>query len=293
MAFDRGGLRRGHEASRYRPTLRGVRWWNRKRIMLLTGASGFLGRHLVEASEQGAWELLAPSSQVLDVRSRARVADEVGEWKPNVVVHLAYRRDDRRVIVDGSRHVATAAAAAGARLIHLSTDLVFAGREAPYTEADRPDATVDYGRWKAEAEGEVLRAHPGALVIRTSLLYGTEHLGTPQRDVQEVMSGRSTMRFFTDELRCPAHAADVAAAIVVLADRPDVTGVLHVAGPQAVSRAEFARAIAAWLGFDPARVPTTSLAESGQSRPGRVLLDSSRAASLGLRCRSVADALAR
>ena len=152
-----------------------MRWTRQnKRLMLVTGASGFLGRHLMAASEAGRWETLAPSSGSMDIRSRARVLDEITTWRPQVVVHLAYRRDDRQIIVDGTRNVAEAAAAAGARLIHLSTDVVFAGRERPYTEADATDARIDYGRWKAEAEVVLWQAHPGALAIRTSLLYGTE-----------------------------------------------------------------------------------------------------------------------
>ena len=258
--------------------------------MMVTGASGFLGWHLLRAAAD--WEVLAPSSAALDVTDRERVATELSSWQPTVVVHLAYRRDDRRVIVEGSRNVAATAAAAGARFVHLSSDLVFAGRERRYTEDDLPDTAAGYGRWKAEAEAEVRRAHPDALVLRTSLLYGSEHLSRPQLDVDDVLAGRRSMKFFTDEIRCPAHAGDVAAAIVALAGRPEVTGVLHVAGPDAVSRADLARAFARQLGADPSLVPTSSLAESGLERAGTVVLDSSRAASLGIRCRHLADALA-
>jgi len=261
--------------------------------MLITGASGFLGRHLVEASEAGHWELLAESSSSLDIRQRIRVLDHITTWKPNVVVHLAYKRDDRQVIVDGTRNVAEAARAAGARLIHLSTDVVFAGRDRPYTETDNPDAITDYGRWKLEAEDAAHQMHPGVLALRTSLLYGTERLAPIQQDVAQVMAGHSRMQFFTDEFRCPAHAADVAAAIVALADRREVTGVLHVAGPHVVSRAHLAHAFAGWLGYDPVGVPTTTLRESGLHRPGMVALDSSRAAALGIRCRSLEEALGR
>lgn len=264
----------------------------RKRLMMVTGASGFLGRHLVPASGQGGWELLAPDSQAFDVRRADLVAEEIRAWKPTTVVHLAYRRDDRAIIVDGSRNVARACAAAGSRMIHLSTDLVFAGREWPYGEDDLPDATLDYGRWKAEAEAAVLHAHPDTLVMRTSLLYGTEYPSPAQRDVADVLAGRRAMRFFTDEYRCPAHAADVASAIVQLASMPHVSGVLHLAGPQVVSRANLACAVAAWLGLDPARVPTASLAESALHRPGHIALDTSRATALGLRLRTVEEALA-
>jgi dTDP-4-dehydrorhamnose reductase len=261
-------------------------------LLVVTGATGFLGTHLVEAASSAGWQLIALPSGTLDVRDRARVIDQVASWKPRAVVHLAYRRD-RDVIVLGSRNVAEAAAAIGASLVHLSTDLVFAGRAMAYAEADSPDAGAGYGRWKAEAEAEVLHAHPDAVLVRTSLMYGTHHLATIQHDVAEVLAGRSTMAFFTDEYRCPAHAADVAAAVVALADRSDLPGPLHVAGPQAVSRADLAAAFASQMGGDPSQLRTCTVAESGQDRAADVLLDSTRAASLGIECRPLAEALHR
>lgn len=259
--------------------------------MLVTGMSGFLGQHMIEASELGDWELLSPSRSSLDVRHRPRVLDEITTWKPNVVVHLANRNNDRETIVDGTRYVAEAAAAAGSRLIHISTDLVFAGRERAYDESDQPDAQLPYGQWKAAAEQMVARAGGNSLIIRTSLLYGTDHQAPIQRDVAAVVSGRSDMRFFTDEFRCPAHADDVAKAIVALADRPEVVGVLNVAGPRALSRAELAGLFAERMGSSRAQLPTSTSRESGLDRPTNVVLNTSAAAAIGIRCRAIEEAL--
>ena len=259
--------------------------------MLVTGMTGFLGQHLSAASEVADWELLSPSKALLDVRHRARVLDEVMAWTPNVVVHLANRNDDRETIVDGTRYVAEAAASAGSRFIHLSTDLVFAGRDQAYTEGDEPDAQLAYGQWKAAAEQMVARAGGNSLIIRTSLLYGTDTQAPIQRDVANVVAGRSSMRFFTDEFRCPAHADDLAAAIIALAERADITGTLHVVGPRAISRAELAGIFAERFGAAPAQIPTSTSRESGLDRPANVLLNSSVAASLGLRCRPIEEAL--
>ena len=175
--------------------------------------------------------------------------------------------------------------------MHLSTDLVFAGRPDPYTEADVPSPIIDYGRDKLDAEAVVLATAPGAVVVRTSLLYGTARSSTAQLDVEAAADGTSTMTFFTDEVRCPTHAADVAAAIVALAGRTEVTGVLHLAGPRPMSRAEFARLNATWLERSPSRIRTSSIAEHGLVRPGHVVLDSARATALGLTCRDPYDAL--
>jgi dTDP-4-dehydrorhamnose reductase len=259
--------------------------------MLVTGGSGFLGQHLAIASEADSWELLAPPSTVLDIRRRERAIEEITSWKPYAVVHLAYRRDDRRAIVDGSRNVAEAAARCGARLVHLSSDAVFPGRPQPYTEADEPFPITEYGRLKLEAEAAVTATCPGAVLLRTSLLYGTDRLATIQHDVERAINGRAPMTFFTDEYRCPAHAADVATAVSTLAARVDISGPLHVAGPDAVSRAELAANFARWMGFNPALLRTATLEGSGVIRPARVVLDSSIASRHGLRCRSLGDAL--
>lgn len=268
-----------------------IRWRShRKHLMLVTGASGFLGQHLMMASERNSWELVAPSSRIIDILNRERTVGEIKEWRPNVVVHLAYRRDDRRVIVDGSRNVAEGARAAGARLVHVSTDMVFAGRPIAYDEKVTPNPITPYGAWKYEAEQEVTEVMPRAVLVRPSLLYGTDHLAPSQLDVQRACTGVTTMTFFTDEVRCPAYAGDVAAAISSLAGMGDVHGPVHVAGPP-MSRADYARHVASWLGFHPDQVPTGTLADSGHIRPSTVILNTSKAEEMGLHCRPVAEVL--
>lgn len=263
----------------------------RRRVMLVTGASGFLGRHLVRGSVGAEWEIIAPNSSTMDVTNRAQVIDTITGWKPDVVTHLAYRKD-RRTIVDGSRHVAEACVGARSRLVHMSTDVVFAGRRAPYTERDVPDPLVEYGIDKRDAELAVTTIDPTAAIIRTSLLYGTD---TPSRFQVELADalrrGGANMTFFTDEFRCPVHVDDIARAIGVVATQHGSSGVLHVAGPERLSRLDYAGALASHAGFPNADLPSSTVFESGQVRAGNVVLDSSLAATLGIRCRSLRDTL--
>jgi len=99
------------------------------------------------------------------------------------------------------------------------------------------------------------------------------------------------MTFFSDEFRCPVHATDVAAGIVRIAADNSITGPLHVAGPEPVSRVDYAAALARYAGLGHISLPTTTLAESGMVRPANVVLDSSLATSLGIECRSLREAL--
>lgn len=259
--------------------------------MLVTGGTGFLGRHLTGTDASRGWEIYAPGSRSMDIRDDRQVLDEITDWRPSVVVHLAHRKDDRKAIVDGTAAVAAAAARAKARLVHMSTDVVFRGGAHSYNERDLTSPITDYGAWKAKAEELALASQDDVLVVRTSLLYGTSTIAQIQHDVAAAVRGTRPMRFFTDEIRCPAHARDVADAIAIVAGRRDLTGVLHVAGPQAVTRAELARRFARWMGLDPDRVPVGTRSDSPVPRAGRVVLDCERAAELGLRCRSLDEVL--
>lgn len=262
--------------------------------MLVTGASGFLGRHLVGPPVTAEWTVIAPTSTSFDVRRRDATVAAVRELRPDVVVHLAYRKGDRTAIVDGSANVAEAAQAAGAHLVHLSTDLVFGGRPLPYSESDAPAPVIGYGVDKADAERAVATRCPDAVIVRTSLLYGTEQPSPAQDRLAAFArdpSGRDAMAYFTDEVRCPTHAGDVARAVVALAARPDIGGPLHIAGAEPISRAALAALMLRHLGAPDVALPTSTIAESGLVRPGNVVLDVSRATGLGIGCRPVSAVL--
>jgi dTDP-4-dehydrorhamnose reductase len=245
--------------------------------LLVTGGSGYLGSELVRRS--GAVGL---SSADVDVREGEAVERLVASHRPDAVVHTAYRQDPPdawSTNVDGSRNVARAVARSGARLVHMSTDVVFDGRLGrPYREDDAITPVTDYGRSKAAAEAVVLDELPEALLVRTSLIYGG---ATPSKHEAAALDpGRV---FFTDELRSPILVGDLADALLELVAL-DVSGPLHVAGADGVSRCEFARLIAR-------REVGCTTAPPG--RPLDCRLDSSRARSLlRTRLRGVREVLA-
>lgn len=261
----------------------------RPRRLVVTGGTGFLGQHIITSPAAEAFEIIAPASNVLDLRQDADVRNAFDEWRPDAVIHTAYRRGDRPSNVDATRHVATASMAVGARLVHVSTDALFAGRNEPYTELDPPTPIHDYGHDKADAEALVADLRDAAVTVRTSLIFGTTRPSLHEVAVRDAIAGVCAMSFFTDEYRSAVLVDDLAAALVELAGVHEITGLLHLGGPTPLSRAELAVMTARRNGWDEAGLQFSTNADSGLHRPARVVLDSSRAAGLGLTVRGPAQ----
>ncbi|MEN3357831.1 MAG: dTDP-4-dehydrorhamnose reductase [Mycobacteriales bacterium] len=264
------------------------------RRLLITGGTGYLGAELVRLAPAAGWDVTAthlrtePADpgvhwQRLDVTDAAAVADAIRTVAPDAVVHTAYLRegpDAEAVTVDGAVAVAVAARAAGARLVALSTDVVFGGdRVGRYTEDDAARPVSAYGAAKLAAEAAVARVDPHALLVRTSLLYGGPAPGPHEEAALEVAQGEREATFFTDEVRCPTQVGDIAAALLELV-RTDAAGPLHVAGSDAVSRYEFARLVATAAGLPAGRLRGGLSGDAGLVRPRNCALDCTRAGRL-------------
>jgi dTDP-4-dehydrorhamnose reductase len=215
--------------------------------ILVTGGTGYLGRELAGrgsaresagALSRGPEVVGVSRSTGVDVRDEDAVRRALAGV--DAVIHTAYVQDGPEAWstnVDGSRAVARAAA--GLRLIHLSTDVVFGGAKgSPYVEGDPLDPVTDYGRSKAAAEAEVAHEHPGALIVRTSLIYGGAE---PSK--HELAALDPANAFYTDEIRSPVQVGELAERLLELVES-DLAGPLHLGGADAVSRHEFAELIA-------------------------------------------------
>ncbi len=258
--------------------------------VLITGVSGFLGRwvatfataHYEVMGTYFRHAVVLPGVRTfpLDICDPQAVADCVAHWQPEVILHAAVYIGEvtrmREVIVEGTGHLLRAAEQVGAYFVYVSTDLVFDGEHAPYAETDPPRPVLPYGQAKWEAERQV-RCFPGnALIVRPSLLC---HLDPPDprtRWVLKAANGQVEATFFVDEFRTPAWVVDVARALVeVMARR--VQGVLHLAGPQRLSRYDLAVRLAHAWGLPSDRLRAGRREESGLIRPGDTSLDTARA----------------
>jgi dTDP-4-dehydrorhamnose reductase len=242
--------------------------------LLVTGGCGYLGQELVRRAPGRGWEVRATwfarppqgeaewvQADVCDEEAMARAAADV-----QAVIHTAYRQGEGEWETNADGSAAVAAASRGARLVHVSTDLVFDGRRGSYREDDPVAPVGPYGCSKAEAERRVAELHPEAAIARTSLIYGGA-----ERGPQERLAATGTC-FFVDEIRSPVQVGDLASALLDLLER-DVRGPLHLGGADDVSRFDFA----VLLGADPEAIERTY---TTPDRAPDVSLDSSRAAEL-------------
>jgi dTDP-4-dehydrorhamnose reductase len=205
----------------------------------------------------------------------------VTRFDPQVIIHTAGSNKPAEtmdaVIRQGAANVAEAATACGARLIHISTDVVFDGQHAPYREPDPPRPVHAYGRAKAAAEAIVAR-HPRHVIVRTSLIYGLQEMDRGTSWIVEALQASRPVTLFTDQFRNPIWVDALCRACLELAEAP-YTGILHVAGQQTLSRAEFGLKMLDWWGVQDRQ--TLSFGPGDADRwPADCTLDVSRARAL-------------
>jgi dTDP-4-dehydrorhamnose reductase len=216
--------------------------------ILLTGASGFLGHHLAAELRARGLDWVGAGRREADLPLHLgdpASLDALDEVRAAHVLHaaalasLAACEDDPQrafaVNADATRGLAERC---GGQILFVSTDLVFGGDRAPYHADDPPAPRSVYGRSKAVGESAVREA--GGLVVRVPLLFGPSFDGL--RGATDMLrSARGRLPLYTNEFRTPLHVVDAARTLVDLLLEGPGAGVLHLAGPERVSRYELGR----------------------------------------------------
>ncbi len=265
--------------------------------MLITGAGGYLGQHLtaiaaprfrIYAAYHSAPNSIITGQPVpLDLADRVAVHVLVRQIQPDAIIHAAAINPGAgneaammQVNAAGSRYIAEAAASAGIRLVHVSSDVVHNGRAAPYADDAPPAPLNGYGRSKAAAEAAVQGVCPQAAIVRTSLIYGLAKMDRGTAGFATQLAQKDRLTLFGDVIRQPVEVDSLSRALLKLAES-NFAGYLNIAGRQAVTRSDFGRQMLAYWGIETSnRVQTGRAADISDTIPLDLRLNITKAQTL-------------
>jgi len=233
--------------------------------VLILGATGLLGKDLMR--EWQGDTVTGFGSRDADIRNAEQVVSVIQDLRPEwVVLAAAYTNVDDcetnqelalSVNRDGAVNVASAAKKTGARLVFVSSDYVFDGKNrSPYEVDDERNPQSVYGRSKAEAEVRLLDTLRDCCIARTSWLFGTGGKCFPDT-ILRVAETRPTIDVVDDQRGCPTYTADLARGIIALC-RKNASGIVHVTNAGECTWFDFAREILTSVGSPTEVRPTTS-----------------------------------
>lgn len=228
--------------------------------VFVIGASGLVGGNCVKHFAEMGWEVkgsyfsFAVDGTVFYNTLEPRHPDnfDIAAYKPDVIVHCGalthvdycetHEEESFEKTVQSTLNIIELAKQCNARMVYLSTDYVFDGREGPYREDDPVNPISVYGRHKLQAEKAVLREIPTSLVLRVTNVYGDEVRGKNfvARIVEQCQAGQKlTLKLPYDQFATPTNAWDIARAMFVLL-RDGKQGVYHIGSTDYVNRVELA-----------------------------------------------------
>ena len=262
---------------------------------VIFGAGGLLGQALANELPAGGHEVVGALGGRADgdITNAALVGETLARLRPEVVVNSAawtdvdgaedHRAEAFRANAEGPEILARACTAAGAALVHYSTDFVFDGeRETPYDESVPAVPISVYGESKLEGERRVQALCPRAFVVRVGCLYGRGGRNFPSTVLRRLRAGE-LIRADNERRVSPTWAVAVARLTAQLAHRQHF-GLYHGTAQGETSWADFARFVADAAAVREARVEAVagSSLKLKAARPRRAVLISRRLPEVGL-----------
>jgi len=273
--------------------------------LLLTGASGFLGWNICREAYK-SWEIFGTvfthpvkikgvkivKTDLTRYREFRKIFKEIG---PDAVIHTAalsspdyceqHKSGTRKINVDVPVNIAGLCSDSGIPFAFTSSDLVFDGLNAPYTEDDPVCPVNVYGEQKVRAEEGIMKRYPGAAVCRMPLMFGDPGPAASsffQTMVTALREGRE-LRLFEDEYRTPISGQTAAEGLFIALEK--MNGIIHLGGTERISRYHFGLLMMGVLGIRDARLLRCRQKDiaTAAARPPDISLDSSKAYAKGFR----------
>jgi len=262
-----------------------------KRI-LICGANGLLGQRLsLMLSTQNDYEVLSTSVErsfvfdkmlldynQLDITNRSDVKSLISSYQPDVILNAAaatnvdwcesHREEAWKANVIAVENLAEASRKVGAKLIHVSTDYIFDGKNGPYDEEAQPNPIGYYGKTKLASENAVRVAEISHTILRTIVLYGS---GIDVKAnfalwvVNNLKAGKQ-ITVVDDQLGNPTFVSDLAMAMIK-AFELNREGIFHIGGGDRLSRYDFALQAAEVFGLDASLIKRIKTSDLKQDSP--------------------------
>lgn len=274
--------------------------------ILVTGANGLLGQTLIMQLLEKKYEVIGtgrgPTRLIaaavegytykdLDITDGPATSEFIIQENPALIVHAAamtqvdqcelHKQECYNVNVTATRFIIDAALAIQAKLIYVSTDFIFDGKDGPYREDDTPAPVNYYGSTKLVAENAVMESGLDWAIARTILVYGTvPSVGRVNIVgwVKTMLEEKHPINMVTDQLRTPTFVKDLARGIVLMIEK-NATGIYHLSGEEQMTPYQMAVETARFFGLDPSLVKEAASPDIRQPavRPPRTGFDITKA----------------
>ncbi len=257
--------------------------------ILVTGSHGLVGQKTVELFARcRTYTLILTSRQEqsifdepnlvyrqMDITNKKSIRTVLDELEPEIIINAAAYVDvdacehDRatawQVNASGVENLVHASKLIGAKIIQVSTDYIFDGKNGPYDEQERPSPINYYGKTKLAAENILRTSGISYAILRTLFLYGAgfqTKANFPDKVLKALESGEQ-VKAPDDQFSNPTLADDVAYAILKVVEL-NRSGVYNIGGPVWMSRFEFAKKIASAFGHDKRKIIPVKMASMKQ-----------------------------
>ena len=263
---------------------------------LITGANGQLGRCLQKTLDSKRIEFVALSRADLDITNIGQVEQIIKSVDPDVVINAAACTNVEQAETDsdeafkinqlGAANLAIASRSVNVKLVHFSTDYVFAGnRNLPWQANDLTEPLSVYGKSKLAGEVEILNEYPEkSLIIRTAWLYSPYGKNFYKTMLTKALNSDESVQVVSDQQGQPTSALDLAELTVKAVMNDLFSGIFHGTNAGSCSWFEFAKYIFEIAGADPARVTPVLSAEFATlvQRPKYSVLDNQKWSEFGI-----------